>query len=498
MTTTTPSPAGPTPAAAPVAPAGAPAATPVAASPVAASAVPATPTPVVAALRAALPAVHLPGTPAYAALTGTFNLAAPVTPLAVVAAADAADVADVATTLHVAAAHGVPVAVQSTGHGPRGRLADAVLLSTRALDELTVDPATRTARVGAGVRWGAVVAAAAAHGLAPLCGSSPTVGVVGFLTGGGHGPLARSHGLSADTVRAFDVVTGDGTERRVTATEHPDLFWALRGGRGAAAVVTAVEIALFPVAEVHAGAAWFDGADAPAVLRTWATWCALLPEQATTSVALMRLPALPGVPPVLAGRTTLAVRWVWTGDPAEGEELFRAIRCVAPAIVDTVGVMPYAAIASVHADPDQPLPAHERHVLLGACDDATVDALLAVAGPDAPCVQAMVEVRQLGGRVRDDGGTPAAFAHRDAPYSVLVVGAMVPPVADLVPADAARVVDALAPWALPGALPSFASDDDGGWVARAYPEPARSRLRAVVAAYDPAHVLADGRLLDAA
>lgn len=128
--------------------------------------------------------------------------------------------------------------------------------------------------------------AATPLGLAPVVGSAPGVGVVGYLTGGGVGPLARIWGAGSDHVRAFDVVTGDGLLRRATAEEEPDLFWGLRGGKGTLGVVTAVEIDLFRQPEVYGGALYLDGSHARDVLHAWREWCGTLPPEGATSVAL--------------------------------------------------------------------------------------------------------------------------------------------------------------------------------------------------------------------
>jgi len=168
---------------------------------------------------------------------------------------------------------------------------------------------------------------------------------VGYTTGGGHGPLARQHGLASDRVRAFDVVTGDGVLRRATSTEHPDLFWGLRGGKGALGIVTAVEVDLLPIPTLYGGALFFAGADAGAVLRAWTGWCPSLPPQATTSIALLNLPAMPGVPAPLADRPTVRVRFAWVGDPTAGEAARAPMRAAATPIIDAVAVMPYAAWA---------------------------------------------------------------------------------------------------------------------------------------------------------
>ena len=191
------------------------------------------------------------------------------------------------------------------------------------------------ARVGAGVKWLRVIEAAAPHGLAPLNGSTSDVGVVGYTTGGGVGPLARTYGLAADRVRAFDVVTGDGVIRRVTPTEHPDLFFALRGGKGATAIVTAVEFDMVHLPTFYGGAVYFDGDDAAAVIDRWRDWS---PNAAGAGdrrrSRSSSCPRCPVSPPPLAGRMTLAIRFAWTGDAEEGRALLDQIRAVAPVILD--------------------------------------------------------------------------------------------------------------------------------------------------------------------
>jgi FAD/FMN-containing dehydrogenase len=178
--------------------------------------------------------------PGYDALVSPWNLAVPMRPAAVVAARTAQDVVE---TVRFAGAHGLTAGVQATGHGAERSLAGHILVLTRDLDEVTVHP-EGWARVGAGVKWSTLVAAAAPYGLAGVNGSTTDVGIVGYTTGGGVGPMARTYGINADRVRAFEVVTGDGVFRRVTPTEYPDLFFALRGGKGAAGIVTAIEFDL--------------------------------------------------------------------------------------------------------------------------------------------------------------------------------------------------------------------------------------------------------------
>ena len=434
--------------------------------------------------------VHLPGTEAYTALTRTSNLTKAIRPVAVVPVRDAADIT---RTVRVAASAGLRVAVQSTGHGATESMQDAILVSTAALDELTVHADERWARIGAGVRWAAVLEACAPSGLAALAGSSPDVGVVGYLTGGGLGPVARTHGLASDTVRAFEVVTGDGVARRVTASHHPELFWGLRGGKGTLGIVTAVEIDLVEQAELYAGALWFTGADVSAVVRTWSRWCEVLPEEGTTSIAIMRLPDLPAFPEPLRGATSVAVRFAWTGDPSVGEEMIRAIRSVATPVIDTVQVMPYAALGDVHSDPIDPMPLHEHHSLLDAFPLEAADRLLELVGPDAQCSQAMVEVRQLGGKVLDDGGVPSAFPYRDAAFSLFTIAVLVPEVAQVVTRDTARVHDGLAPWMREGGLPNFTDAAGPQWAQRVLTPAVARRLQTLSMVYDPDAVLLAAR-----
>ena len=204
--------------------------------------------------------VHTPDDEQYAALSTPWLLTVPMRPAAVVAVRTAEDVV---ATVRFAREHGYTVGVQATGHGADSSYAGHLLVVTKGLDEVTVHP-EGWARVGAGVKWLPVIRAAAPYGLAPLNGSTSDVGVVGYTTGGGVGPMARTYGLAADKVRAFEVVTGDGEFRRVTPTEHPDLFFALRGGKGATAIVTAVEFDLVHLPTFYGGAVYFDGADAAA------------------------------------------------------------------------------------------------------------------------------------------------------------------------------------------------------------------------------------------
>lgn len=415
-----------------------------------------------------------------------WNVAVPVEPAAVVLACSATDVAGV---MRFAAARGLRVAVQSTGHGavPIGR--DTVLVLTSALTACHVDVSSRTARVGAGVRWQQLIDAATPHGLAPLCGSAPGVGVVGYLTGGGIGPLVRTVGLSSDYVRAFEVVTGAGDVLWVTPDQHADLFWGLRGGKSMLGIVTTVELELPPLREFFGGAIYFDGQHASAVMHAWQRWSAQLPESANTSIALQQLPPLPGIPEPLAGRFTVAVRYTSLANPADAEQLLAPLRAVAPALLDSVGTHPYAAIGMVHADPVDPMPINEDHTMLRELGAEAIDALLARTGPDAGSPQTIVELRLLGGALAREPRHRSAFCHRDAAYSLALIGVLAPPAGDGVVGHAADVVAALRPWSTGGQMPNFGPSHDPQRPARVYAEDTLHWLRALATRYDPAGVL---------
>jgi hypothetical protein len=436
------------------------------------------------ALTAGLVAV--PGDEAYDALVSPWNVAIPVRPAAVLAARTAQDVVE---AVRFATRHGLRVTPQATGHGPMADLVGELLVTTRDLDECVVHP-EGWARVGAGVKWLRVVEAAAPHGLAPLSGSITDVGVVGYTTGGGLGPMARTYGLAIDQVRAIEVVTGDGVLRRATPTEHPELFFGLRGGKGMLGIVTAVEFDLVHQPTFYGGSLWFDGDDAATVIERWLHWSEGLPELATTSIALFQLPPLEGVPPQLADRLTLSVRYVWTGDAEEGERRFAEIRESAPILLDDVALKPYTAIDSVHTDPLDPTPAYEGSSVLTDFPADAVDALLALTGPGSGSPQVLVEVRQMGGAIAREGEHESAFSSRRAAYSLLTVGiAGVPGVES----HTAEILDAMAPWTGGPRLPNFTFTPEE--YVDAYDGRTVARLRAAIRSYDPHGVMAIGRVL---
>jgi FAD/FMN-containing dehydrogenase len=214
--------------------------------------------------------VLLPGDAGYDEERAVFNLNHELLPAVIVVARDPADVQAAVT---FAAGQHRPVMVKTTGHQVVGKARGAVVIGTHRMNDVAVDGAGRTARVGAGAVWSEVITEAAKAGLAPLNGSSPTVGVSGYTLGGGLSPtLGRAHGYAADHVRSLEVVTADGNLRQVDAKTEPELFWALRGGQGNFGVVTELELDLFPVPRLYGGGIYFPGERMADVLRAWTAW----------------------------------------------------------------------------------------------------------------------------------------------------------------------------------------------------------------------------------
>ncbi|MGZ8782394.1 MAG: FAD-binding oxidoreductase, partial [Gaiellaceae bacterium] len=267
-----------------------------------------------------------------------WNLAIDQNPAAVVLAESAADVA---ATVAFAKAHGLRVAPQGTGHNASalGDLTDTILLKTHRMRGVTIDPENRIARAEAGVIWIEVVEAAAEHGLAALAGSSPDVGVVGYTLGGGLSWLARKHGIGANQVTAIEVVTASGDLVRTDWANEPDLFWALRGGGGSFAIVTAIEFNLFPIEQVYAGILWFPVDRAGEVLKAWRSWTDDLPDEMTSVGRILQFPPIPEIPEPVRGQSFVVVQAIWLGEQEEADRLLEPLRGLGP-VMDTIDWMP--------------------------------------------------------------------------------------------------------------------------------------------------------------
>ncbi|WP_209371482.1 FAD-binding oxidoreductase [Brevibacterium renqingii] len=241
--------------------------------------------------------IHLPGDPAYDEARRLWNTAVDLLPAAIAEPTTAAEVSAVVTASRKL---GLKVAPVSTGHnaGPlvRHDLTSTVLVKLSSMTAVEVDPSTAMAKVQGGALWGDVIDAAGAHGLACLHGSSPDVGVGGYLLGGGIFLYARRLGMATSSLTAVEIVLVDGQLVRADRTQHQSLFWALRGGGGSFGIVTSFEFSLYPLATVHAGMMVWDIDDAERVVRAWAEWAPEAPEEITTSMRILNLPQSPDIP----------------------------------------------------------------------------------------------------------------------------------------------------------------------------------------------------------
>jgi len=412
-----------------------------------------------------------------------FNLAVPHRPARIQALGPGDDLGAVVVD---AVRDGERVHVVGAGHGSATAIDSGVALLTRGLHGVDVDVSARTARVRAGSRWSDVLDAAAPYGLAPVCGSAPGVGVVGFLLGGGLSPIGRTTGWATDHVRSFDIVTSDGRSIRASAVTHAELFWALRGGGVAPGIVTAVEIDLLPIMSLYAGGLYFGADDAAGVLDGYARWAADAPEDLTSSCALLRLPDLEVVPEPLRGRFVVHVRVAVVGRN-DALDLVAPLRALASPLVDTVTEIPYAAIGSIHADPVDPMPVLEGGMLLREFDTAAAVDLLTVAGPRTAAPFAVVELRQLGGALARTGLVADAVIGRDAGFSLFLVSAPVPPLfAEVVPEAAGGLFAAMRSRATGGVTPNFGGALNApGQVAASRGSADLARLHDVWRTYDP-------------
>lgn len=425
--------------------------------------------------------VLLPGDDGYDAERIGYQTLVAHRPAVVVGATGAEDVR---LAVEFAAAHALPVAVQATGHSPHPAADGGVLVTTGRMAGVRVDPVGRTARIEADVRWQQVLEATVPHGLAPLNGSAPGVGAVSYTLGGGLGLLARRYGWAADHVRSIDLVTAEGKAVTVTAESDPELFWALRGGRDNFGVVTGMEIGLFPVTRLYGGGLYFPGERAREVLEAYRDWTRTVPDETTSSIALVPLPPRPSLPEAIRGRYVVHVHIAHLGTAAHGEELVAPLRALGPRLLDTVADMPYARCGAIHGDPPFPMGYVADNVLLREFGEDTADLVLDLLGPAAP-VTAIVEIRHLGGALAAQPAVPNAVGHRNAAYLLGVlsrVGEGDDPAGFTAAHD--RLLTALAPLTAGRAL-NFLYGADARTVRAAYEEDDYRRLRALKAAHDP-------------
>jgi hypothetical protein len=340
--------------------------------------------------------------------------------------------------------------------------------------------------VEAGALWEDVVAPANERGLTALHGSSPNVGVVGYSLGGGIGWLARKHGLSAESVLAVEVVTADGTLLRADRTQNTELFWALRGGGGGLGVVVAMEIALYEVEDLVAGMMIWPWERSEEVLTAYVEWAQTAPNEVSTSARMLQIPPLPDIPEFIRGRQIVVIDGAVLGTEDEANEILAPFRALAPEI-DTFATVAPAALIRLHMDPEPPMPGKGDGFLIDDLDADAVKAIVEIAGPGTDSPLVMVELRQLGGTLRERRPGAGALGALDGSFAFYSVGVpMGPGAAEAIESRIDAIKGALEPWSRGKTYLNFA--EKNVTIGDAVGAEAFARLAQVKASIDP-----DGR-----
>ncbi|HEX5076296.1 MAG TPA: FAD-binding oxidoreductase [Gemmatimonadaceae bacterium] len=416
-----------------------------------------------------------PGDPQYEEARKVFNGMIDRRPAGIVRCGG---VADVVAAVRFARESHVLVSVRGGGHGVEGNAVceDGIVIDLSGMKNVRVDPRERRARAEGGATWGVFDHETQAFGLATTGGIVPSTGIGGLTLGGGIGYLNRRYGLACDNLVSAEVVTADGNVLGASAEEHPDLFWALRGGGGNFGIVTSFEYRLHPVGPVLAGEMIFRLDQARKVLRFYRDWSAAAPDELRADASL--LSGLEG--PVLD------IIVCYCGDPDEGENVLRPLRACATPIADTVAPVPYATLQNLLTEVFQPgLRHYWKSGFISTFSDEAIDAIVDFFAGEVPGFFTAIAIEHLGGAVGRVGPQDTAFNHRDAPYSLLVLRMWSDPAESDANIDwARRCYRAAEPFLKLGAYVNYLGDEGDLRVRAAYGAN-YDRLAAIKNKYDP-------------
>lgn len=401
-----------------------------------------------------------------------------------------ANAGDVITTVGYARDNALDLAVRGGAHSAPGfgTCDDGVVIDFSGQRGVRIDPVAATARCEAGVTWGDLNAAGYAFGLGVTGGIISTTGIAGLTLNGGFGHLARGLGLSCDNLLSADVVTADGRFLTVSAEQEPDLFWALRGGGGNFGVVTSFEYRLSPVKDVVAGPLLYELEHAGDVLRFYREFIRDAPEELGLFPGFHLAPPLPFVPEDRVGDPFILLVPCWSGPPEDADRVLAPLREAAPVFAEHVGPVPYPAFASAF---DALMPRGIRQYWKGLYAVELTDGAIAAHlehGPRIPTVNSVVHVYPLDGAVHRARSEETAFAHRDANFATVLVGAWPDPSDDA--ADTAWVREyhaALAPHSDSGGYVGFMDHDDQHRIGANY-RGNYDRLVSLKRRYDPGNL----------
>lgn len=397
--------------------------------------------------------------------------------------------ADVITGIRFARDNELEVAVRAGGHNVAGfgTCDNGLVLDLSPLRTVDLDEEARTVRIGAGHTWASFDGALEPSGLHTTGGLVSTTGVAGFTLGGGIGWLMRAHGLACDNLVAADVVTADGRVVHTDEDEEPELLWGLRGGGGNFGVVTSMTFRVHPVSTVTGGLALFPPEHSRAALDAFAETTSTAPDEVTLMAAFVTAPPAPFVPPDLRGRAALAVACGATGDPELVDRTLTPLRAIGPA-VDHIEPMPYTALQTML---DPMAPAGQRQYwkagFVPRIHPGLLDVLLEAA-ERKPVPFSQIHLHHMGGAVARVAPTATAFAHRDAAFTLNVIGTWDEPDGDETAVAWARGTFAAAERWTDGVYVNFLGAEGEERVRSAYRPQVHDRLTGLKNRYDPENV----------
>ena len=402
-----------------------------------------------------------------------------------------AGTADVVRGVSFARDNGLVLAVRGGGHNIAGNAMcdDGFVIDLSRMKATRVDPARRRATVEGGATLADLDAATQAHGLATPTGINSTTGIGGLTLGGGFGWLSRKYGMTVDNLESAEVVTAAGEVVHASAAEHPDLFWALKGGGGNFGVVTRFEFRLHPVGpNVLSGLIVYPMSEAKSVLQQYRAFIAKAPEELNVWTILRQAPPLPFLPDRVHGKAMIALALIYVGDPTQGEPLIEPLRKFGTPLGEHVGVQPFVNWQRAF---DPLLTTGARNYWkshnFSTLADGLFDAIIASIGT-MPSPQCEIFIGAIGGATTRPARDSTAYAHRDAQFVMNVHGRWEDPADDKRCIGWARdFFNASAPFASSGVYVNFLTADEGNRVRAAYGS-SYDRLAQVKRQYDPGNL----------
>ena len=393
--------------------------------------------------------------------------------------------ADVVDAVQFASTHDLEIAVRGGGHNVAGRatVEGGVMIDLALMKGIHVDPGQRLVRAQGGTTWADLNRETQLHGLAVTGGVVSTTGIAGLTLGGGIGWLMGKYGLALDNLHSVELVTAEGRVLQVSAKEHPDLFWAVRGGGGNFGVVTSFEYRLFPVGPLVAGgliAYPFDSARE--MLRFYRDFTASVPDEQTLAATLVHAPDG-------SGTKLAAMVGCYSGSPAEGEVATRPVKEFGSPVMDELGSMPYCQVNSM-LDAGYPKGAlsYWKSSFLARLSDDAIDTMIEHFG-GCPTPMGQVLLEHFHGAATRVDITDTAFPHRTVGYNFLVASqTMDPAISDRCTAWVRQTYAAMEPFIAPGRYVNYLDDDETGDSVPAAYGPNYRRLREIKTKYDPCNL----------